>query len=355
MTRIVHLRDNCLFLFIFLCLTSVTGYCQSTPASQHNKSSQVSGVSPLSKTPTSKSELLKAKQPASAVSINAIKDNRGKTTDLEATVLLSSILLLIGGSIAYRRFILNGKTIANIQSDRRPTAFRAPVYNRIYGDGITLIPEGEQLPEHTEWGFQEWHRRIKTNLHHVLELLNVPSLIGNDPKALKAVEFNSRKLYALAYAHHKLREAPHNSPVDMNELIPDLIECLTHAPEKHSTARIIFSSPAHCIELEPAQALALTMVINDILSWFMTRSDRNYFLESIGLYLQEAKEQVKLTVKTEGLYRSKDFDHLKNELRQTLVTHFDDAYNARFSIDNNLGIQLNLQFEKQVSRKTALA
>lgn len=147
----------------------------------------------------------------------------------------------------------------------------------------------------------------------------------------------------------------HGGSIDINDCIPDLIENLAGSSQEHLNARIVFSSPSRCIELETSQALALAMVINDVLSWFIIIAETNYFVESVGLYLQETKGLVKLTVKAEGLYRSKDLEQLNKGLRQTLVSHFAEAYNTRFSIDNNLGIQINVQFEKQMARKPALA
>ena len=357
MSRIVQATDSCLLLFILLCLGSATVYSQ--PTKPHPQPVRVqradSAVAPLKR--TSDADFPVSRLPAEKNSVHPapflqplrVSSNKAGTR----SVVLSSILLLIGFSLFYRRLILNRKTAVQAAEQKILTE-RKPVFNRLLSDEGNLFHGMEHHPEQQQSKSNEMYHRVKNNVQNVLALLNAPSELL-DPETLQAIENNSRQLYVIALMHHKKKESMHGGSIDINDCIPDLIENLAGSSQEHLNARIVFSSPSRCIELETSQALALAMVINDVLSWFIIIAETNYFVESVGLYLQETKGLVKLTVKAEGLYRSKDLEQLNKGLRQTLVSHFAEAYNTRFSIDNNLGIQINVQFEKQMARKPALA
>jgi hypothetical protein len=89
--------------------------------------------------------------------------------------------------------------------------------------------------------------------------------------------------------------------VDLHELVPILMDNYTVTAGNDGMVRFIYSSTSRSIELPVHQAVPMTFFINEVLNSFGSIKSENYFSETVGVYLQETKGLVKLTVRTEGL------------------------------------------------------
>lgn len=255
--------------------------------------------------------------------------------------LFVGIILL---SIFYRRFMYN-RLLAKPQANERNLQ---PISTSALSPEDRLL---QQLVEVVEEDESAKYQHIINNLQDAIRLMQPTGNVTGDEEFRRSISHHAHRIFTLTTIHDRFYIADNNSRVvDFNEIVPLLIENLSLADGAHARIQFIFSSPSRSIELDIRQAMAFSQVINEILFWFATPKSANYFTESVGIYLQENKGQVKLTVRTEGLNLTKDLRTLRRNLVQCIHAHFPDHQEPLLQVDESMGTSINFQVLKRGTR-----
>jgi len=258
--------------------------------------------------------------------------------------LLLLIAIIIGFSFVYRRFmygrLLSGKKndAEGQASDPKTNAFQSI-------DGVL-----EQVVAESGNNALKTHMQLVHNLLHTIDLLQQQQAFFQKELVTDTLHEISQRLYSLTLIHTKISPRGHSQTVDINELVPLLLEHYTEFAGNESMTRFLYSSTSRSVELPVQQALPLTFFINEVLCFFGNIKSENYFSQSVGIYLQETDGHIKLTVRTDGLNVLAEYSQLKRSLQQQVDKHFGESMVTRLTIDQSFGTSIHLQFEKKLAK-----
>jgi two-component sensor histidine kinase len=260
-------------------------------------------------------------------------------------LILSSVICF---SIVYRKWMYNRLLAGKKELETLPpkTTLKAQM-TPIDGilDQVVLDKEQENIKTHIQ---------VVHNLLHFINLVQQqPSFFRGD-MVNSSLKEASQRLFTLSLIHAKLYHKGQQEMVDLHELVPILIDNYTSTAGNDCMIRFIYSSTSRNIELPVNQVVPMTFFINEVLNSFGSIKSENYFSETVGVYLQETKGLVKLTVRTEGLNVLADFITLKRNLHQQVHKYFPESLSPHLSIDQALGTSIHLQFQKQTSKLSVI-
>jgi len=257
--------------------------------------------------------------------------------------LLLLFTVIIGFSIVYRRFMYNRLLASKRNMEALPGKSNEHQTESI--DGLL-----DQFVSGNQQDNVKTHTQVVNNLLHTIGLLQQQASFFQGDLVTNSLQETSHRLFTLSLLHTSTYHKGEAEMVDLNELIPIVIDHFATSAGNNAMVRFIYSSTSRNIELPVQQAVPLTFFINEVLHCYGSIRSENYFSESVGLYLQEAKGLVKLTVRTEGLNTTAAFSSLKQNFHQQVRKYFPESLHARLSMEQSLGAGIHLQFRKHPSK-----
>jgi two-component sensor histidine kinase len=197
---------------------------------------------------------------------------------------------------------------------------------------------------------KEIHHRVKNNLQTVISLLNSQSAYVDNDMALSTIKSSQHRIHAMSLIHQKLYMSENISTINMPVYIKELVEYLKDS--FHLKQRIRFEIKIEQLELDVVQAVPLGLIINEavtnsikyafpnnqdcIISITLVSTDTNHFL---------------LSIQDNGIGIPLEFKEKTNSFGMSLIKGLCDDLEGTFSIENNNGTLLKLNFEKVILEK----
>ena len=204
----------------------------------------------------------------------------------------------------------------------------------------------ERLVEEKEWLLKEIHHRVKNNLQTIISLLNSQSSYLKDDLAISTIKNSQNRIYAMSLIHQKLYKEDNVSMIDMPDYCNELVEYLK---ESFSAEYIHFEVKIDAIELDISQAIALGLIINEVI----TNSIKYAFKDTenciIRLSLSEISENCyKLFISDNGI-GIQDIVELQNSnsFGMTLINGLSNTLEGDLAIKNENGLSFELVFKKE--------
>ncbi|MGE8339453.1 MAG: histidine kinase dimerization/phosphoacceptor domain -containing protein [Flavobacterium sp.] len=204
----------------------------------------------------------------------------------------------------------------------------------------------ERLVEEKEWLLKEIHHRVKNNLQTIISLLNSQSSYLKDDLAISTIKNSQNRIYAMSLIHQKLYKEDNVSMIDMPDYCNELVEYLK---ESFNAEYIHFEVKIDAIELDISQAIALGLIINEVI----TNSIKYAFKDTenciIRLSLSEISENCyKLFISDNGI-GIQDIVELQNSnsFGMTLINGLSNTLEGDLAIKNENGLSFELVFKKE--------
>jgi hypothetical protein len=258
--------------------------------------------------------------------------------------LLLLFTLIIGFSIVYRRYMYNRL----LASKRSMEALPGKANENSQAESIDGFLD--QVVQGNEQDNVKTHTQVVHNLLDTIGLLQQQAAFFQGELVTNSLQETSHRLFTLSLLHNNIYHNGQDEIVDLNNLVPIIIDHYAATAGNNAMVRFIYSSTSRNIELPVLQAVPVTFFINEVLHCYGSLRSESYFSESVGFYLQETKGLVKLTVRTEGLNAPAAGTSLKQNLHQQVQKYFPQSMHARLSIEQSLGAGIYLQFKKQPSK-----
>lgn len=194
-----------------------------------------------------------------------------------------------------------------------------------------------------EWLLKEIHHRVKNNLQVVISLLNSQSVYLKDEVALNAMTESQHRVQAMSLIHQKLYNSENISNIYMPEYIGDLVEYLKDSFE--TKQRVFFEMKIAQIRLDIAHAVALGLILNEIITNAFKYAFPYTDHDKIFIELSEQDDQVSLLVTDNGRGLPKNFDvENHNSFGMILMRGMAEDLEGIFKIVSHNGTQVSVRF-----------
>ncbi|WP_125723534.1 sensor histidine kinase [Flavobacterium ustbae] len=203
----------------------------------------------------------------------------------------------------------------------------------------------ERLVEEKEWLLKEIHHRVKNNLQTVISLLNSQSSYLKDDLAISTIKNSQNRIYAMSLIHQRLYREDNVSMIDMPEYCNELVEYLK---ESFNAEYIDFKVQVDSIELDISQAIALGLIINEVITNSIKYAFKNTENSRISLALSEiSQDYYRLHISDNGI-GIQDIEALQNSdsFGMTLINGLSNTLEGDLSITNENGVSFQLTFKK---------
>ena len=256
-----------------------------------------------------------------------------KSKLLNTLSIWSLILLLITIGLLYNRYRLKQRNHAKLELKEK----------EIKHKNANL----RHLLHEKEWLLKEIHHRVKNNLQTVISLLNSQSAYLDNDVALSAIKNSQHRIHSMSLIHQKLYNSENISTINMPNYIRELIEYLKES--FNLGQRIRFEIKIDPLELDVAQAVPLGLILNEAI----TNSIKYAFPEDrsgmIFITLEATTEnRYLLTISDNGIGIDADFSSKKiNSFGMSLIKGLSDDLDAEFSMENNNGTILKIEFSQE--------
>ncbi|MHA3787526.1 tetratricopeptide repeat-containing sensor histidine kinase [Flavobacterium hauense] len=242
---------------------------------------------------------------------------------LEKNLSLAGILLLILSiGLIYRRYVINKKM-------RTQTT----VKNNML----------ENLLNEKEWLLKEIHHRVKNNLQIVMSLLNTQVHFLKDEAAIEAIKNSQDRIHSMSLLHKKLYQSENTASINIRKYIEELTE---YFKATFNTKNIIFILDVDPIEIPPAQAVPLALIINETIINSLKHAFPDQRPGTIEIKIKELPEnRVSLIVKDNGIGTESDLNNTQfQSLGIKLIKGFSGELSASPDFINDNGLTLHLEF-----------
>lgn len=208
----------------------------------------------------------------------------------------------------------------------------------------------QHLLDEKEWLMKEIHHRVKNNLQTVISLLNSQSAYVDNDMALSTIKSSQHRIHAMSLIHQKLYMSENISTINMPVYIKELVEYLKDSFQLKQ--RIRFEIKIEQLELDVVQAVPLGLIINEA----VTNSIKYAFpnnqdgIISITLVAIDTNQHL-LSIQDNGIGIPAEFKEKTNSFGLSLIKGLSDDLEGTFSIENNNGTLLKLNFEKVILDK----
>jgi two-component sensor histidine kinase len=200
----------------------------------------------------------------------------------------------------------------------------------------------QSLVEEKEWLLKEVHHRVKNNLHTVICLLeSQAAYLQND--ALEAIEKSQHRIYTMSLIHQKLYQSDDVKMIDMAVYIPELVKYLSDSFDVSN--RVYFNLAIEPVNLNPAQAIPLALLINEALTNSIKYAFPNDRRGEITISLTDTGEQYKLVLADNGVGMFEDGEKDTNSLGLDLMKGLAKEIRGSIDIENNNGVKITVLFE----------
>lgn len=208
----------------------------------------------------------------------------------------------------------------------------------------------QHLLDEKEWLMKEIHHRVKNNLQTVISLLNSQSAYVDDDMALSTIKSSQHRIHAMSLIHQKLYMSENISTINMPVYIKELVEYLKDSFQLKQ--RIRFEIKIEQLELDVVQAVPLGLIINEAVTnsiKYAFPNDQNGII-SITLVAIDTNQHL-LSIQDNGIGIPAEFKEKSNSFGLSLIKGLSDDLEGTFSIENNNGTLLKLNFEKVILDK----
>ncbi|PZX93296.1 hypothetical protein DOS84_10530 [Flavobacterium aquariorum] len=208
----------------------------------------------------------------------------------------------------------------------------------------------QHLLDEKEWLMKEIHHRVKNNLQTVISLLNSQSAYVDNDMALSTIKSSQHRIHAMSLIHQKLYMSENISTISMPIYIKELVEYLKDSFQLKQ--RIRFEIKIEQLELDVVQAVPLGLIINEAITnsiKYAFPNDQDGII-SITLIATDANQYL-LTIQDNGIGIPVAFKEKNNSFGMSLIKGLSDDLDGTFSIENNNGTLLKLNFEKVILEK----
>jgi two-component sensor histidine kinase len=267
-----------------------------------------------------------------------------KETDLQETALKKSklintlsiwslVLLVLFIALLYNRYRLKQRTNAELELKEK----------EINQKNINL----RHLLDEKEWLLKEIHHRVKNNLQTVISLLNSQSAYLENDMALSAIKNSQHRIHSMSLIHQKLYNSENISTINMPNYIKELVEYLR---ESFSLGqRIRFELKIDPLELDVAQAVPLGLILNESITNSIKYAFPDNKTGMIYITLEATTENhYLLTIADNGVGFDLNLSNKKiNSFGLSLIKGLSDDLEAAFSMENNNGTILKIEFSKE--------
>ncbi|MDQ6473005.1 sensor histidine kinase [Flavobacterium sp. LHD-80] len=266
-----------------------------------------------------------------------------KETDLQETALKKSkllntlsiwslILLVLFIALLYNRYRLKQRTNAELELKEK----------EINQKNINL----RHLLDEKEWLLKEIHHRVKNNLQTVISLLNSQSAYLENDMALSAIKNSQHRIHSMSLIHQKLYNSENISTINMPNYIKELVEYLK---ESFSLGqRIRFDLKIDPLELDVAQAVPIGLILNESITNSIKYAFPTDRTGMIHITLEATSEnRYLLTISDNGIGFDTNMNAKKiNSFGLSLIKGLSDDLDAEFSLENQNGTILKIEFSK---------
>jgi two-component sensor histidine kinase len=200
----------------------------------------------------------------------------------------------------------------------------------------------QSLVEEKEWLLKEVHHRVKNNLHTVICLLeSQAAYLQND--ALEAIEKSQHRIYTMSLIHQKLYQSDDVKMIDMSVYIPELVKYLSDSFDVSN--RVYFNLAIEPINLNPAQAIPLALLINEALTNSIKYAFPDGRRGEIAISLIDTGEQYKLVLADNGVGLPQKEQKAVDSLGMDLMKGLAKEVRGNIYIENNNGVKITVIFE----------
>ncbi|WP_129747481.1 sensor histidine kinase [Flavobacterium anhuiense] len=264
----------------------------------------------------------------------SLQETALKKSKLLNTVSISSLVLLVLIiALLYNRYRLKQKNNAELELKEK----------EINQKNINL----RHLLDEKEWLLKEIHHRVKNNLQTVISLLNSQSAYLENDMALSAIKNSQHRIHSMSLIHQKLYNSENISTINMPNYIKELVEYLR---ESFSLGqRIRFELKIDPLELDVAQAVPLGLILNESITNSIKYAFPDNGTGMIYITLQATSEnKYLLTIADNGVGFDANISNKKiNSFGLSLIKGLSDDLDAAFSMENNNGTILKIEFSKE--------
>lgn len=268
----------------------------------------------------------------------------GKETDLQQTALKKSkllntvsiwslVLLVLFLALLYNRYRLKQRTNAELELKEK----------EINQKNINL----RHLLDEKEWLLKEIHHRVKNNLQTVISLLNSQSAYLENDMALSAIKNSQHRIHSMSLIHQKLYNSENIATINMPNYIKELVEYLR---ESFSLGqRVRFELKVDPLELDVAQAVPLGLILNESITNSIKYAFPDNRTGMIYVKLEATTEdKYLLTIADNGVGFDANISNKKiNSFGLSLIRGLSEDLDAAFSMENNNGTILKIEFSKE--------
>ena len=209
------------------------------------------------------------------------------------------------------------------------------------------------LLEEKEWLLKEIHHRVKNNLQIVMSLLNSQSVYLKDATAVTAIKDSQRRVHSMSLIHQKLYQSDNLSAIAMPTYIHELVAYLK---DSFDTGYIQFKVTVCDVLLDVSQAVPIGLILNEAITNAIKYAFTNGQDGTIAITLQEKEPNYfEMLITDNGKGIDSDFDaENSNSLGMSLMQGLTGDLNGTFSITNNNGTVIKINFKRDLRRKPVL-
>lgn len=266
-----------------------------------------------------------------------------KETDLQETALKKSkllntlsiwslVLLVLIIGLLYNRYRLKQRNNAELELKEK----------EINQKNSNL----RHLLDEKEWLLKEIHHRVKNNLQTVISLLNSQSAYLENDMALSAIKNSQHRIHSMSLIHQKLYNSENISTINMPNYIKELVEYLRDSFSLGQ--RIRFEVKIEPLELDVAQAVPLGLILNESITNSIKYAFPNDRTGMIYITLVPTSgNKYLLTISDNGIGFDTTISNQKiNSFGLSLIKGLSDDLEAKFSLENQNGTVLKIEFSK---------
>ena len=206
-----------------------------------------------------------------------------------------------------------------------------------------------RMIEEKEVLVKEIHHRVKNNLQIITSLLESQSAYLKN-ESLDAIRDTQHRIFAMSLIHQKLYQPEKNeTKIDMTVYLHELVNYLSESFK--STPRIQFQMDLEPVELDISLAMPMGMILNEAITNSVKYAFPGRREGMITISVKKAGENMLLfSVADNGIGLPHALDMSKvNSLGMKLMKGLSDDIAARFSIKNNQGTQITIEFRTEKS------
>jgi two-component sensor histidine kinase len=245
-------------------------------------------------------------------------------------ILVGVLLLLVFAGLLYNRYQFKQQANKQLQASQQ----------KIEKQNVSL----QHLVSEKEWLLKEIHHRVKNNLHTISGLLDAQASYLQTKEALTAINDSQHRVQAMSLLHQKLFNSESLSNVQMPEYIHELIGYLEHSFGTQPAVKFIVE--VDNLELGLSCALPIGLILNEAI----TNAIKYAFPErqegTISIQLKhQVQNQYLLVIADDGKGLPANFSpQQSHSMGMSLIQGLSEDINGVFSISNNNGTEINIQF-----------